>query len=89
MGTKGIIRGNKFNQIVKKYITNLKLNKKTYEICFEKKCEDIEISEIPDWFIKNIKNNKVITGMNQLDLLILYFINSILPMMYYYFFNVH
>ena len=35
---------------------------------FEKKCEDIETSEIPDWYIKNIKNNKVIIGMNQLDL---------------------
>ena len=67
-GTKGVIRGNKFNQMVKKYITNLKLNKKTYVICFEKKCEDIETSEIPDWYIKNKKNNKVIIGMNQLDL---------------------
>ena len=67
-GTKGVIRGNKFNQMVKKYITNLKLNKKTYEICFEKKCENIETSEIPDWYIKNKKNNKAIIGMNQLDL---------------------
>ena len=67
-GTKGIIRGNKFNQIVKKYIVNLKLNKKTYEICFEKKCEDIETYEIPDWYIKNKKNNKVIIGMNQVSL---------------------
>ena len=67
-GTKGVIRGNKFNQIVKKYITNLKLDKKIYEIYFEKKCEDIETSEIPDWYIKNIKNNKVIIGMNQVSL---------------------
>lgn len=67
-GTKGVIRGNKFNQFVKKYITNLNLDKKIYEICFEKKCEDIETSEIPDWYIKNKKNKKVIIGMNQLDL---------------------
>lgn len=67
-GTKGVIRGNKFNQIVKNYITNLKLNKKIYEINFETKCENIETSEIPDWYIKNKKNNKVIIGMNQLDL---------------------
>jgi len=67
-GTKGVIRGNKFNKIVKKYIINLELNEKLYEICFEKKCKDIETSEIPDWYIKNIKNNKVIIGMNQLDL---------------------
>lgn len=67
-GTKGVIRGNKFNQLVKNYITNLKLDKKIFEICFEKKCEDIETSEIPDWYIKNKKNNKVIIGMNQMDL---------------------
>jgi len=67
-GTKGTIRGNKFNQLVKKYITNLKLDKKIYEIYFEKKCEDVKTSEIPDWYIKNKKNNKVIIGMNQLDL---------------------
>lgn len=67
-GTKGVIRGNKFNQIVKEYITNLKLDKKIYEICFEKKCEDIETSEKPDWYIKNKKNNKIIIGMNQMDL---------------------
>jgi hypothetical protein len=67
-GTKGVIRGNKFNQFVKKHITNLKLDKKIYEICFETKCEGIETYEIPDWYIKNKKNNKVIIGMNQLDL---------------------
>ena len=49
-GTKGIIRGNKFNNIVKNYLLNLNLNKDKFEICFEK------------------KNNKVIIGMNQLDL---------------------
>ena len=69
--------------MVKKYITNLKINKKTYEICFEKKCEDIETSEIPDWYIKNKKNNKIIIGMNQLDLWVFYIINSILSMSYY------
>ena len=36
-GTKGVIRGNKFNNIVKKFITNLGLDKERFEICFEKK----------------------------------------------------
>lgn len=67
-GTKGVIRGNKFNQIVKKYITNLNLDEKTYEICFEKRCEYVKTPEIPDWYIKNIKNNKIIIGLNQMDL---------------------
>lgn len=67
-GTKGVIRGNNFNKIVKNYIENLKLDPKIYEIGFEKNCSDIKTSEIPDWFIKNKTNNKIIIGMNQLDL---------------------
>ena len=35
-GTKGVIRGNKFNNIVKRFITNLNLDKERFEICFEK-----------------------------------------------------
>ena len=35
-GTKGVYRGNKFNEIVKKFILNLKLNSERFEICFEK-----------------------------------------------------
>ena len=34
-GTKGVIRGNKFNKIVKETIDNLKLNNERFEICFE------------------------------------------------------
>lgn len=34
--TKGVIRGNKFNQMVKKYITNLNLNKKHMKFFFKK-----------------------------------------------------
>jgi hypothetical protein len=67
-GTKGIIRGNKFNKIVKQHINELKLNKDIYEIEFEKKCTEIDTSEIPDWYIKNKINGKIIIGMNQLDL---------------------
>ena len=35
-GTKGVIRGNKFNSIVKDTIENLNLDNKHFEICFEK-----------------------------------------------------
>lgn len=68
-GTKGVIRGNKFNKIVKKIIDNLKLDKERFEICFEKKCEICETSEIPDWYILEKTTNKIIVGMNQLDLI--------------------
>ena len=67
-GTKGVIRGHKFNNIVKKYITNLKLDKDRFEICFEKKCERYFTSEIPDWYILEYSTNKIIIGMNQIDL---------------------
>jgi len=67
-GTKGVIRGNKFNNIVKETINNLELNKDRFEICFEKKCELYITSEIPDWYILEKSTKKIIIGMNQLDL---------------------
>ena len=67
-GTKGVIRGNKFNKIVKQFITKLNLDTDRFEICFEKKCECRFTSEIPDWYILEILTNKIIIGMNQLDL---------------------
>lgn len=66
--TKGVIRENCFNKIVKNYIENFKLDPNIYEIGFEKNCDNVKTSEIPDWFIKNKTNNKIIIGMNQLDL---------------------
>lgn len=67
-GTKGVIRGNKFNSIVKNAVINLSLDADIYEVCFEKKCEQHFTSEIPDWYILEKKTNKIIIGMNQLDL---------------------
>ena len=67
-GTKGVIRGNKFNSIVKNTITNLNLDIERFEICFEKQCELSITSEIPDWYILEKSTGKVIIGMNQLDL---------------------
>lgn len=68
-GTKGVIRGNKFNSIVKNYITNMKLDDSRFEICFEKNCELNMTTEIPDWYILEKSSNKLIIGMNQLDLI--------------------
>lgn len=67
-GTKGAIRGNKFNKIVKEHITNLSLDTERFDIRFEEKCECHFTSEIPDWFIHERSTNKIIIGMNQLDL---------------------
>jgi hypothetical protein len=67
-GTKGVIRGMKFNNIVKQYITSLDLDKEVFEVCFEKICKSHLTSEIPDWYILKKTTNKIIIGMNQLDL---------------------
>lgn len=67
-GTKGVIRGNKFNEIVKETIKNMYLDKKRYVIRFEKRCDLVYTSEIPDWYILEKNTNKVLIGMNQLDL---------------------
>jgi len=68
-GTKGVIRGNKFNNIVKQFITKLALDTDRFEIGFEKKCEGhCATDEIPDWYILEKPTNKIIIGMNQVDL---------------------
>lgn len=67
-GTKGVIRGNKFNSIVKNYILKMELDTNKFNICFEKKCKEHITTEIPDWYIMETSNNKIIIGMNQLDL---------------------
>jgi hypothetical protein len=67
-GLKGVIRGNKFNEIVKNYIVSLKLDSNKYEIEFEKKPPTYETSEIPDWYILEKNSKKLMIGMNQLDL---------------------
>lgn len=67
-GTKGVIRGNMFNKIVKNKILSYNLNPIKYTIKFETKHDKIVTSEIPDWYIENINNGKVLIGMNQVDL---------------------
>ena len=67
-GTKGSKRGNKFNKIVKENIVKLELNPEVYEVCFETKHPIHTTSEIPDWYILHKETNKILIGMNQLDL---------------------
>jgi hypothetical protein len=67
-GTKGVIRGNKFNHIVKDRITKFELDSTRFDVCFEKKCEGHFTTEIPDWYILEKSTNKILIGMNQLDL---------------------
>jgi len=68
-GTKGVIRGNKFNSIIRNKIIEFELDVDRFEICFEKKCDGYFTTEIPDWYILENTTNKIIIGMNQLDLI--------------------
>jgi len=67
-GTKGVIRGVKFNELVKNVIDNMHLNNEHFEVCFEKQCPDVETTEKPDWYILDKRDGKTLIGMNQLDL---------------------
>lgn len=67
-GTKAVVRGNKFNYFIKTHILSLQFDNSIFEICFEKKSNIYVTSEIPDWYILNKKTNKIIIGMNQIDL---------------------
>jgi ribosome maturation factor RimP len=71
-GTKGVIRGNKFNKIIKDEIIKIfidnKIDEDKYELKFETICEKYNTTEIPDWYILEKESNKVLIGMNQLDL---------------------
>jgi hypothetical protein len=65
-GTKGVVRGNKFNNIVKETLLR-SFEEDRYELAFEKNCE-FPFSEIPDWYIKDKVTKQIIVGYNQIDL---------------------
>lgn len=67
-GTKGVIRGNRFNSIIKNKLISFRFEPEKFEVCFEEVCEEHPTSEIPDWYIREKSTNKIIIGMNQLDL---------------------
>ena len=67
-GTKGVIRGNRFNKIVKNHILEMDLDSTKYDVCFEKKYEEHETTEIPDAYIMDKTTKKILIIMNQLDL---------------------
>ena len=66
-GTKGAIRGNVFNKIVKNRILTLGLDTQRFDIAFEQQCHLCQTSEKPDWYILDKTTNRVLIGMNQLD----------------------
>jgi hypothetical protein len=67
-GTKGVFRGNVLNKIIETHIKNLNFDPEGYEVAFEKVCDSCRTTEIPDFYILEKSTNKVIIGMNQIDL---------------------
>ena len=67
-GTKGVIRGNTFNSIIKEHIECIGYNPDYFDVCFETQCPVGNTDEKPDWFIREKCSGKIIIGMNQLDL---------------------
>jgi hypothetical protein len=67
-GTKGSIRGNHFNRIVKECILSWNLNPHRFQVKFE--TPHVSTNEIPDWIIEDISilPPRTMIGMNQLDL---------------------
>ena len=65
-GTKGVIRGNKFNKLVEKKIKSFELNLEDFEIKCEKSHPDFETSEIPDWYIYQKSTNKITNELNNI-----------------------
>jgi hypothetical protein len=68
-GTKGVVRGLKFNLLIKNQIENDFSNNKNLQIKFETNCNEVKTDELPDFYIHNTINKKTIIGYNQVDLI--------------------
>jgi len=67
-GTKGVVKGNLFNKIVKEKLEKHLSKFPELELGFEKKHKACETEEIPDFYVYNKKTGRIVIGMNQLDL---------------------
>ena len=67
-GTKSVYRGGLLNKIIENHIINMNFDPEKYEVAFEKVCDSCHTTEKPDFYILEKSTNKVIIGMNQIDL---------------------
>lgn len=66
-GVKGVVRGLRFNKIVKNIIiSNFILD--NFEIGFELKFNNVSVGDLPDFYVYDKNSDKVIIGYNQVDL---------------------
>ena len=66
--TKSIIKDHQFNYIVNQKIDSFNLDKKQFRIHYDTHYNSNLIYEKPDWYIIDNYDNKVLIGMNQLDI---------------------
>lgn len=66
-GTKGVVRGNAFNQIVKENL-NQSFPTDNYKLSFETKHTFHQTTETPDFIVYNIINGRSVIGFNQRDM---------------------
>lgn len=67
-GTKSVVRGEKFNYIVKEHLSSLGCLQSTdLELCFETRHPDFPTDEVPDFYIYQPRAKKCLIGMNQID----------------------
>ena len=68
-GTKGVIRGNKFNKIVEDHLVSAFQGKsERFDVKFESVHPSFPTTEIPDWYIYDKTNGRIRIGMYQLDM---------------------
>lgn len=67
-GAKGIIRGNQFNIIVHDMIASLKLCPERFTVMYNTMHAKHVTTETPNWFIYEKTTDKILIGMNQMDI---------------------
>ena len=66
-GTKAVVRGNAFNQIVKENLTK-SFPPDMYKLSFETEHTFHQTTEKPDFIVYNMSNGRSVIGFNQRDL---------------------
>ena len=67
-GTKSKLKGDILNNIVKRNLNKIyrSLDKSRYILRYEQKCPGLQ--EIPDWYLEDKVNHRILVGYNQMDL---------------------
>ena len=70
-GSKGVVRGNLFNAIIKEELQKMPFyitHQKEFSLTFETYHPDFLCQERPDWYLYHIPTKHILIGYNQIDL---------------------